>query len=410
VSLFGLFATRGNPLENPAVPLTDPSLWAWMCGPPTDSGIPVSETTAMNTSAVFRATSLVAGLCGALPIRVLVKRTQEPVSNVLLDDPHPDLTPLELWRLTGAYRCLWGNAYLQKVRTRGSGRIAWLEPISPSRVTPGRAAPIEANPSGKVFRVVDDHGVARDLTANEILHIPGLAYDSVAGFSPVRLAAQAIGLALAAERYGARLFGSGNLLNGLLQTDQRLTRDQAERLQERWQRRIGGVDRAHTVAVLDSGAKFASLTMPNDSAQFLESRNFQVTEIARFFGIPPYLMFQTEKTTSWGTSLEQQSRGFTQYDLRTMWLAPTEQRITKELLPRTQVAKYDMTELMRGDSQARAQYYAVMRQIGALSADDIRAMEDLPPLPDGQGRSHAPLPIPAPVGAAGDGFQEPADG
>ena len=121
-------------------------------------------------------------------------------------------------------------------------------------------------------------------------------------------------------------------------------------------------------------------------------------------------MFQTERTTSWGTSLEQQSRGFTQYDLRTMWLAPTEQRITKELLPRTQVARYDMTELMRGDSQARAQYYAVMRQIGALSADDIRAVEDLPPLPDGQGRSHAPLPIPAPVGAAGDGFQEPADG
>lgn len=377
MSLFGLFESRAS-LENPAVPLTSASLLAMLGGYPTDSGTQITEVTSMRMSAVFRGVSLVAGLCGSLPIDVVEKKTKKEASNPLIDDPHPEMTPAELWGLTGAHRVLWGNAYLQKVYKRG-GAIDHLAPITPDRVTVGKANPIKANPTGKVFRVVDDNGVAHAMTPNEILHIPGLSYDGVCGTSPVRAAAQAVGLSIGAEKYGAKLFGSGNLMSGLLQTEQKLTQQQAETLQQRWQERIGGIDNAHKVAILDAGAKFQSLTMPNDDAQLLESRDFQITELARFLGIPPYLMMQTEKTTSWGTGLEQQATGFVKFDLHPRWLATTEQRITKELLPSDLQARYNIDDLMRGDSISRSEYYRVMYEMGAFSANEIRRLEGLPP-------------------------------
>lgn len=388
MSLLGLFEDRS--LENPAIPLTDAGLASVLVGPPTDSGIPINPQTAMKMSAVYRATSLVSGLGGALPIQVVKRGTRKPADFALMDEPHPDLTKLELWRLTFVHRCLWGNCYLQKVYSP-SGKVKFLAPISPDRVTPGLAKPIGENPSGKVFRVIDDHGEARDMTAREIMHIPMLGFDPVLGMSPVRMAAQAIGMSLAAEKFGARLFGSGNLMTGILQTDQKLTQQDAELLQQRWQTMNQGLDRSHRVAVLDSNAKFQSVTMPNNESQLLESRDFQITELARFFGLPPYLVMQTSKTTSWGTGLEQQSRGFTYLDLHPTWLAPTEQRITKELLPPDLEAVYDMTRLMRGDSIARAEYYRVMYEMGCLSPNDIRGFEDMPPR-DGGDNYMMPLP------------------
>lgn len=376
----GLFGTsKRATLENPMVPLTSAGLLSMLVGPPNDSGINVEGTNSMKMAAFYRGASLLANLGGALPIKVYKGDSKELVTSPLLNNPHPDLTRLEFWRLSYMHRILHGNSYAQKIFTEGSGRVAYLEPIDPTRVKPGRATPTKANPSGKVFRITDEKGQQHDLTANEIFHIPGLGFDTVCGQSVIRYAAQSLGLALAAEKYGARLFGSGNLMTGLLQTDQSLTKDQADTLQSRWEQMNQGLDRSHRTAVLDAGAKFQTLTMPNDDAQLLESRDFQVTEVARFLGIPPYLMFQTSKTTSWGTGLEQQARGFTQFDLHPGWLAPTEQRITKELLPNSREARYDMTALMRGDSIARAEFYRVMREAGVLNPNEIRDQEDLPP-------------------------------
>lgn len=386
MSLFGgLFERRAN-IESPLIPLSSANVGAYLgIVAPTDAGVSITETTAMRMSAVYRATSLVSGLGGALPINVFKAGTKEQKTNSLLNAPHPDMTRLEFWRLSYVHRCLWGNFYAQKMYSQ-SGRITWLNPVHPSKVQVLKASPTSLNPTGKIFKIVDDKGHTQPpMTPFEIFHLPGLGYDGIVGFSPVRLAAQAIGLSLGAEKYGANLFGRGNLLSGLLQTDSKLNQEQAERLQAAWAERFSGNDGAHRVAVLDAGAKFQSLTMPNDDAQLLESRDFQITEMARFWGIPPYLMYQTDKTTSWGSGLEQQARGFNQFDLHPSWLGPTEQRITKELLPDALEAKYDMDVLLRGDSVARAQYYAVLREAGVLSANDIRFAEDMPPIPDGQG-------------------------
>src|SRR5690606_38237355 len=261
-----------------------------------------------------------------------------------------DMTGYEFWRLTFVHRLLWGNFVALKRRDR-AGRIAWLQPVAPSSVRYGKARPTEGNPTGKVFEITLEDGSREAFIPYEVFHLPGLGYDGVSGVSPIRLAARNIGMSIAAERYAARLFGSGNLLSGLLKTQQRLDQAAAEALQNRWRQKMGGLQSAHEIAVIDSGAEFQSLTMPNDEAQLLESRTFQIGEIGRIFGVPPFLMSNTEKSTSWGTALEQQALAFVQFDLHPQWLAPTEQRITQELLPSGRDAKYKVDGLLRGDSQ-----------------------------------------------------------
>lgn len=382
MSIFGLFTERT--IESPTQPLTSANLLALLGGTATDAGVSVTPEGSLAMSAVYRGTALISQLGGALPIKVYDKSTNETTSSQLLDNPHPELTDLELWRLSYVHRCLWGNSYFQKVRDN-MRRITWLYPLSPWRMRVGRARkPIPENPTGKVFQFTDDWGTYHEMTPKEIFHIPGMGYDGVCGVSPVRAAAQAIGLSLAAEQSAARLFGSGNMLSGVLQTEQRLTEPQATALQDRWRAKFGGSKNAHEVAVLDSGAAFQSMTMPNVDAQMLESRDFQITELSRFFGVPPYLMFQTEKSTSWGTGIEQQAVGFVKFDLHPGWLAPTEARITKELLPDGRRAKYKIEGLLRGDTMARAEFYRVMREVGAFSANDIREFEDLTPVEGGE--------------------------
>lgn len=395
MSLFGLFDRRAS-IENPAVPLTSPSLTTLLSGTPVESGVAVTETSALHMPAVWRAVAVIANVSASLPLHTYAVGTKDRKTAKLLDDPHPELTKFELWRLLYVHRLLWGNGYAQKVRNN-AGQIVQLWPIRPDRVRVDREKPSEANPSGKVFWIRDDNDVVRRRTTNEILHLPALGYDGVTGCSPIRAAAEGIGLGIAAEKSAARLYGSGNMISGVLQTEQRLTAEQAAQLKASWKAKLSGIESAHDIAVLDSGASFHPVTMPYKDSQFLESRQFQITEIARMFGVPLYLLMETQKSTSWGTGLEQQAQGFVTWDLAPTWLTPTEQRVTKELLPKTQYAKYQLGGLLRGDSQARAVFYRAMRDTGAFSANDIRDLEELTPIegPEGdmylQPMSMAPL-------------------
>ncbi|MFE0875358.1 phage portal protein [Streptomyces smyrnaeus] len=408
-SLFGLFNRRDS-IENPAVPLTSSSLLDWMGGGRTDAGVQVSETTSLHMPAVWRSVAVIAGVSAALPLHTYKAGTKDRTASELLADPHPELTPLELWRLAYVHRVLWGNAYIQKLRAP-SGQVKELWPISPDRVAVDREKPSDGNPSGKWFYATDDWGVLHRLTPRDILHIPGLGYDGLTGCSPVRLAAQGIGLAQAAEEGAAKLFGRGNLMSGVLQTEQRLTAEQAAQLKAGWKAKVGGIENAHEVAVLDSGASFQPVTMPLKDSQFLESREFQITEIARMFGVPLFLLMETAKSTSWGTGLEQQAQGWVTFDLGPAWLAPTEQRITKELLPKGEYAHYALQGLLRGDSSSRATFYRAMRDTGVMSANDIRALEEMPPIPGTEGDTYLQPTYMAPLGSnplADDGGALPA--
>ena len=398
MSLFGMFERRAT-VENPATPLTASSLSALLGGGASvEAGVSVTETGALAMPAVWRAVSVVANVSASLPLHTYTVGTKDRAEVALLEDPHPELTRFELWRLVYVHRLLWGNAYLQKV-TNGGGQVVQLWPIRPDRVKVDREKPSPENPGGKVFWVQDDHGVRQRRTSREILHLPALGYDGVTGCSPVRAAAEGIGLGIAAEKAAAKLYGSGNMISGVLQTEQRLNAEQAAQLKASWKAKLGGAQTAHDIAVLDSGASFSPVTMPYKDSQFLESRQFQVTEVSRMFGVPPFLLMSTEKSTSWGTGLEQQAQGFVTWDLAPTWLTPTEQRVKKELLDSGQYAKYQLGGLLRGDSSARATFYRAMRDTGAFSADDIRELEDLKPVGGREGDMRLQPTYMAPLGS-----------
>ncbi|WP_423833356.1 phage portal protein [Streptomyces manipurensis] len=407
-NLFGLFERRS--LESPAVPLTSSGLLEFLGGGGmTDAGVPVTERSSLHMPAVWRAVNVIAGVSSALPLHTYSTGTRERTTSPLLADPHPELTSLELWRLAYAHRALWGNSYQQKIRN-GAGQVVELWPIGPDRVQVDREKPTPEDPGGKVFWVTDDWGTVHRRTSRDILHIPGLGYDGVTGCSPVRLAAAGIGLAQAAEKSAARLFGSGNMIGGVLQTEQRLNPEQAAALKERWKAKMAGIQNSHEVAVLDSGASFQPVAMPLKDSQFLESREFQVVEVARMFGVPLFLLMETAKSTSWGTGLEQQATGWVKFDLSPTWLAPTEQRITKELLaPGKEDARYAVQGLLRGDAASRATFYRAMRDIGAMSSNDIRRLEDLPPI-GAEGDIYLQPTYMAPLGSNPLADEQPPDG
>jgi len=406
-------AVRSGSLENPSVPLSDATLADWLNSGSgwigVDSGIIVNPKNSLLMSAVWRGVNLISGVSAALPLKSYTRSSadtrQESPDQVgkILRDPHPELTAFELWRLTYAHRLLWGNFYGFKQRN-AAGQIEYIYPLEPSEIQVGcfNWARTEANPTGKIFRYAadgdaDDPTSATVLTPVDVLHIPGFGYDGVCGVSPIRMARQGIGLSLAAERAGARLFGSGTMLSGILQTEQRLTSDQSKAIKDGWRAKVSGNANPTDIAVIDSGAKFQSLTMPNSDAQWLETRAFQIQEVERFIGVPPFLMMDTEKSTSWGTGLEQQATGWVTFDLTPTWLKPTEARLTKELLaPSNAYAEYTVDGLMRGDSTARGAYYRIMREVGAYSANDIRRLENRPPI-DGGDEYLQPLNL-APLG------------
>ena len=398
MTVIGRLFERRASIESPMVPLSAPGILEMLGVQSNATGVSVTEKSALRFGAVWRAVNLISALGGALPLHSYRSGSFERKSVQILDNPHPDLTDFEFWRLLYAHRALWGNSYALKLRNQ-VGAIRELHPLVPERVRVANVGSTDANPSGKVFIV--DGNLDDPLTPKDVFHIPGFGYDGVCGVSPIRLAATSIGLGLAAEEYGAKLWSAGSLLGGVLQTEQRIEQPVADRLKANWREKVSGLSKAHEIAILDAGAKFQPITMPNNDAQFLESRDFQVSEVSRWFGVPPFLLNQTEKSTSWGTGLEQQATGFVKFDLHPMWLKPTEARVTKELTGAGIYAKYKIEGLLRGDTQSRAEFYNVMRNVGAFSADDIRALEDLPPIPDGAGTGYLqPLNM-APLGTEG---------
>jgi HK97 family phage portal protein len=401
-------------IENPAVPLTSTTLLEVFGGQKSASGVEVTVEKSLGMPAVFRAVNLIAGTIASLPLHAYRQgdggsrqRVTSGRAASLLDNPHPDLTPFELWEITYAHMLLWGNAYLWKGRDQ-LGRLVELWPIHPSRVKAGRTSAM----GRKVYQIDGGEQEHDDTT---ILHLPAFGYDGVCGVSPIRIARQGIGLSLAAEEYGAKLFGSGSLATGILQTEQRLKPSDADRLQARWKAKRSGLGSAHETIVLDQGAKFTQLTIPPEDAQFLQTRSFQVSEIARIFGVPPHMLMDTDKSTSWGTGIESQTLGFVTYTLRP-WLVRFEQRVTRVLKPEPVYAHYALEGLLRGDSAARAAFYRALWEIGGFSTNEIRALEEMPPI-EGGDRRFVPLnfgaldqaPAPAAIEPAPALTEEPAN-
>lgn len=393
-----------NPAEDPLKPLTDSTLLTLLGGMTTPAGVEVTVDKAMGLPAMWRAVTLKAGVAASLPFKPYVGPAEEAPAGsaaaTIMNRPHPDMTRYEFWQLIHTHRIAWGNAYALKLKNR-LGQVVELWPIHPARVQVGRH-PLTLR---KMY-LVD----GTDPYDDEImLHIPGFGYDGVCGVSPIRAARNGVGLAMAAEEFGGKFFGSGSLATGILQTEQRLTQRQAEALSDRWESKRAGLGNAFKTIVLDKGAKFEQLTIPPEDAQFLETRQFQLHEVCRLIGIPPFLMYETEKSTSWGTGLEQQAIGWVVFDLARDLVA-VEQRVDMHLLePLDRAAgyysKHIVEGLLRGDSKARAEFYNALFRMGVFSTNDILKLEDRPGIgEDGNARFRTADLIP--LGADADDQQE----
>lgn len=338
-----------------------------------DAGEIVSERTALQSLVVYACVRLIADSVAGLPIDQYRKQgaVRTPMApSALVRQPDPALTNFDWLHQTVTSLALRGNS-IAVITGRDS-----LEYATGAKVAHPDHVLLTKDPqTGRSTWRIDGTVVPSE----DIIHIkrftlPGCDW----GLSPIAQARQGIGLGLAAERYGARFFGDSANPAGTLSTEQHLTREQITDTMSVWKATHGG---RRNPAFLTGGLKWQPISIMPDESQFLQTRQFQRGEIAMMFGVPPHMIGDTEKSTSWGTGIEQQSIGFVRYTLRP-WLVCIEQALSA-LLPRGQYVRFNAEALLRGDTTARYQAYKNAREASWLSVNEIRALEDMLPIEDG---------------------------
>ncbi len=367
--------------------------WSFLFGS-TTSGKTVNERTAMQTTAVYACVRILAEAIAGLPLHVYRYRMdggkeripQHPLYYLLHNEPNPEMTSFVFRETLMSHLLLWGNAYAQVVRN-GRGQAVALYPLLPSKMEVSRAA------NGELiytyYRDYDENGLNPKgsyitLRKDDVLHIPGLGFDGLIGYSPIAMAKNAIGMSLATEEYGASFFANGANPGGVLEHPG-VIKD-IQRVKDSWNSAYQGSANAHRVAVLEEGMKFQAIGIPPEQAQFLETRKFQINEIARIFRVPPHMVGDLEKSSF--SNIEQQSLEFVKYTLDP-WVVRWEQSLQQSLILPSEKSslfiRFNLDGLLRGDYQSRMNGYAVGRQNGWMSANDIRELEDMNRIPAEEG-------------------------
>ena len=359
----------------------------------TTSGKTVNERTALQTTAVYACVRILSETIASLPLHVYryteggkTKDTEHALYTLLHDEPNPDMTSFVFRETLMSHLLIWGNAYSQILRDR-SGQVIGLYPLLPDQMS------VHRSEKGKLYyvynRYEEDNPNFQEkgsivLSQEEVLHIPGLGFDGLIGYSPIALAKNAVGMTLACEEYGASFFGNGANPGGVLEHPG-ILKDPGK-VRDSWNAVYQGTRNAHKVAVLEEGMSYKQIGIPPEEAQFLETRKFQINEIARLFRIPPHMVGDLEKSSF--SNIEQQSLEFVKYTLDP-WVVRFEQAFKKSLLlpeeKKTHFIKFNVDGLLRGDYQSRMNGYAIGRQNGWLSTNDIRKLEELNPIPSEEG-------------------------
>lgn len=358
-------------------------------GMQTASGATVTETTAMRVAAAWRCVQIISGAVSTLPLDV-IRRVDEntrepamghPLRRLLTVKPNAWQTPKEFRQMMQAHLLLRGNAYARKVML--GNVIVGLIPIHPDRVLVEQRRDMTLT-----YKVTMASGEYLTLGQPDVLHLRGMSLDGVKGLSVLSHMREALGLALQTEQAGARLFKNGNLSGGVLKHPGKLSPEAYNRLKDSLQEKHGGADNAGKFMVLEEGMDASSMSLSATDAQFLETRDFQRYDIAMFFGVPPHMIGATEKTTSWGSGIEQQNIGFVTYTLND-WLKTWEEALKRDCMTPAEAetldARFFVSGLLRGDVKTRWDAYVKALQWGVYSPDDVRRFEDENPRPDNGG-------------------------
>ena len=383
--LSSLFRSRDKPIKD----RTSGSAYTFLMGGST-AGKNVNERSAMQMTAVYACVRILSEAIAGLPLHMYhykddggkEKAFDHNLYHLLHDEPNPEMTSFVFRETLMTHLLLWGNAYAQIIRN-GKGEVIALYPLMPNRMTVNRDS------NGMLYyqyqKSNDDaptmEGSSVILSPSEVLHVPGLGFDGLVGYSPIAMAKNAIGLSMAAEEYGAKFYANGAAPSGVLEHPGVL-KDPAK-VRDSWNAAFGGSSNSHKVAVLEEGLKYTPISISPNEAQFLETRKFQIDEIARIFRVPPHMVGDLEKSSF--SNIEQQSLEFVKYTLDP-WVVRWEQSLYRALLSsdekNTYFFKFNLEGLLRGDYQSRMQGYSIGIQNGFMCPNDVRELENLDLIPD----------------------------
>ena len=388
MKLFSLFKSRDKPVTN----RTAGSSYSFFMGGST-AGKNVNERSAMQMTAVYACVRILSEAIAGLPLHLYrysdegskEKAVDNPLYFLLHDEPNEEMTSFVFRETLMTHLLLWGNAYAQIIRN-GKGSVMALYPLMPNKME------VDRDENGQIIykynRSKDEANTKEEgtvvLESADVLHIPGLGFDGLVGYSPIAMAKNAIGMAIACEEFGSKFFANGASPSGVLEHPG-ILKDPA-RVRDSWNAAYGGSANSHKVAVLEEGMKYTPISISPNEAQFLETRKFQINEIARIFRVPPHMVGDLEKSSF--SNIEQQSLEFVKYTLDP-WVIRWEQSLSRALLSqdekRTYFFKFNVDGLLRGDYQSRMNGYAVGRQNGWMSANDIRELENMDRIPENLG-------------------------
>lgn len=377
--------------DNSRGPLDD--YWYRPVGLASAAGVRVTADTALKLSAVWRCNQILCGAVAMLPLNVYQRRsdggkdkaTSHPLWDVLHRQPNRWQTSHEWRALMQHHLLMRGNGY-NRIVPGPRGAVDQLVPLHPDAVTP------EQQSNGDIrYRIRLKNGGTETLFQDEVFHLRGLSSDGVVGMGVLDHAIETLGIGLAQEQFAGRYFSQSAKPGIVLKHPGQLTDQALAHLKDSWMQAQGGVGNAHKPAILEEGLdlKELSVGLTAEQAQLIESREFTISDIARWFGIPPHMIGETTKETSWGTGIESMSIGFVIYTLLP-WLSAWEQRIEQNLIiaPNLYFVEFVVDGLLRGDAKSRAEAFQVMRQNGIISANEWRAMENLNPITDGSGNAY----------------------
>lgn len=353
------------------------------------AGKNVNERSAMQMTAVYSCVRILAEAVAGLPLHLYrykedggkERAIDNNLYHLLHDEPNKEMSSFIFRETLMTHLLLWGNAYAQIIRN-GKGEVVALYPLMPNKMQ------VDRDENGELYYIYTRsseeaktmEGATVYLTPRDVLHIPGLGFDGLVGYSPIAMAKNAIGLAIATEEYGAKFFANGAAPSGVLEHPG--TIKDPSRLRENWNSTFGGSANSGKVAVLEEGMKYTPISISPEQAQFLETRKFQIDEIARIFRVPPHMVGDLEKSSF--SNIEQQSLEFVKYTLDP-WVIRWEQSLSRSLLSedekRNYFFKFNLEGLLRGDYESRMSGYATARQNGWMSANDIRELENLDKIP-----------------------------
>lgn len=375
---------RKTTIEDPGVPVNSSNILKVFDVQPSLSGVDVNEETALTFSAVYRCVTLISDTIASIPLNV-VKYTdagkeidrKHKLYKLLHSEPCECYTSYEWRQLMEASALLWGNGYSKIIRNRATFLPEWFDFIHPSIVEPYQ---VIRNDGTKAIKYkIRTTGEVID--ADNMIHIKAAGFDGIKGKSPIEVAAENIGLGLAAERFGADFFKNNASFNGILSTDQVLKKDQVDIVKESWQKAHAVQGERFKTPVLPFGFKYTMIGVPPEQAQFMQTRKFQLEEVARIYGVPLHMLASLDRATF--SNIEQQSIEFVRDTMRP-WCVKWEQELDRKLLREDEKAtyftKFNLEGLLRGDSTSRAAYLKTMVEMDIYTRNEAREYEDKNPL------------------------------